>query len=315
MDGQSYNSQESPEQSLPINATTCDNITFTFKNSLNPTGSQTDVNWAHTCKYFGTQDKLFSCLPKTGLKICHININSIVRKLSELKIVLQHNPFHVVAVSETKCDATISDSELDIENYNIFRKDRNRHGGGVALYVKDDVSCRFENNITCDDIEALWVKLSPKHSETLLICVIYRPPNSSSSYFDLLNEMLSQAVTNTDVEMILLGDLNCDMCPNNIDSLSRSLEEMMSGFLFDQLIDVPTRVTTTSQTIIELIYSTDVENHSLNGVLKTSFSDHYMIFTVYGDADITQKENIIEWRDFKGFEFAEFNFFTFPSAF
>ena len=83
---------------------------------------------------------------------------------------------------------------------------------------------------------------------------------------------------------------------------------MMSGFLFDQLIDVQTRVTTTSQTIIDLIYSTDIENHSLNGVLKTSFSDHYMIFTVYGDADITQKENIIEWRDFKGFELAEFNF-------
>ena len=69
----------------PLNATTCDNNTSTSKNSLTytpSTGSQTDVNWALTCNYFGTQDKLFSCLPKTGLKICHISINSLVPKAS-----------------------------------------------------------------------------------------------------------------------------------------------------------------------------------------------------------------------------------------
>ena len=41
---------------------------------------------------------------------------------------------------ESKLDTSILDPEISIDNYKILRCDRNRHGGGVACYVRNDLS-------------------------------------------------------------------------------------------------------------------------------------------------------------------------------
>ena len=45
----------------------------------------------------------------------------------------------VLCLNKTRLSSNISDCEINIENYIIYRKDRNREGGGVAIYVKSDV--------------------------------------------------------------------------------------------------------------------------------------------------------------------------------
>ena len=47
-----------------------------------------------------------------------------------------------------------------------------------------------------------------------------------------------------------------------------------------QLITEPTRVTLTSGTTIDLIYASDELLHSHTGVICTTFSDHYAVYTV-----------------------------------
>ena len=47
------------------------------------------------------------------------------------------------------------------------------------------------------------------------------------------------------------------------------------------LIDVPTRVTAISRTLLDHIYTNDKSNSAVSGVLTTSdLSDHYGIFTI-----------------------------------
>ena len=46
----------------------------------------------------------------------------------------------VIIISESKLDKSVFDPEIYIENYEILRFDRNRHGGFVACYVRSDVS-------------------------------------------------------------------------------------------------------------------------------------------------------------------------------
>ena len=56
-----------------------------------------------------------------------------------------HNP-HIVAIQETKIDSSIAISEL-FPLYNIFRTDRNLHGGGVMLLIHKDMPLsELENN-------------------------------------------------------------------------------------------------------------------------------------------------------------------------
>ena len=87
-----------------------------------------------------------------GLKFVSININSIRGKKLELSAFLDFHQPHIVAIQETKIDSSIATSELFPEScpYNVYRKDRNLHGGGVMLLVHKDIShmpiMELENN-------------------------------------------------------------------------------------------------------------------------------------------------------------------------
>ena len=65
-----------------------------------------------------------------------------------------------MAIQETKIDSSIATSELFPESnpYNVYRKDRYLHGGGVMLLVNKDIShmpiTELENNS-----ESVWVKV------------------------------------------------------------------------------------------------------------------------------------------------------------
>ena len=97
---------------------------------------------------FGTSKNKFI----GGLKFVSININSIRSKKLELLAFLDFHQPHVVAVQETKIDSSIATSELLQEScpYNVYRKDRNLHGGSVMLLVHKDIShmpiVELENN-------------------------------------------------------------------------------------------------------------------------------------------------------------------------
>ena len=53
------------------------------------------------------------------------------------------NNIHLFTLSNTWLDSQILNSEIDISSYRVFRQDRNRNGGGVAVYPR--VCLEFEN--------------------------------------------------------------------------------------------------------------------------------------------------------------------------
>ena len=72
-----------------------------------------------------------------------ININSIRGKKNlELLTFRDFHQPHFVALQETKIDNSIATSELFPEScpYNVYKKYRNLHGGGVMLLVHKDMS-------------------------------------------------------------------------------------------------------------------------------------------------------------------------------
>ena len=46
----------------------------------------------------------------------------------------------VIGISESKHDEFVLQSEIQINNYDPVRRDRNRNGGGVACYIRSDIS-------------------------------------------------------------------------------------------------------------------------------------------------------------------------------
>ena len=64
----------------------------------------------------------------------------MLKHKSEIEMLLRENKIDILALNETKIDEVVSDSLIDIDGYNHERFDRNRHGGGVLVYVKDTIT-------------------------------------------------------------------------------------------------------------------------------------------------------------------------------
>ena len=73
---------------------------------------------------------------------------------------------------------SILNNELLPSSYNIFHKDKTSRGGGVLLAVHQPFSSYLL--FTSLNLEVLTVQI--KAHVSLLVCVVYIPPNSSSEY-------------------------------------------------------------------------------------------------------------------------------------
>ena len=111
----------------------------------------------------------------TNVTILYYNARSLYPKLDQLKVeCLVHNP-HVVCITETWLDSTITDSELYIPEFDIVRLDRNRHGGGVIIYFRSTFIC---NPLFMGDVnfECIVVSLRMDFFH-FYVCLLYRPPS------------------------------------------------------------------------------------------------------------------------------------------
>ena len=82
----------------------------------------------------------WSVFNSRGLHFIHLNINSLLPKIDELRNIAKLSNAAVIGISESKLDDSILSSEIHIDNYNTLHCDWNRHGGGVVCYIRNDLS-------------------------------------------------------------------------------------------------------------------------------------------------------------------------------
>lgn len=155
------------------------------------------------------------------LTFAHINICSL-RNI--IHVFLQLNKIDILAVSETHLNSYFQDSELIINGYSIYRKDRNKFGGGVTIYIHCHFPCKVRYDLIKDNIEAIWIQMHLPHLKPFLAGCCYRAPNSNVEYLDTLCEMMYH-ITEENREIYLLRDSNVDWLSENC-SLKSKLRSM-----------------------------------------------------------------------------------------
>ncbi|XP_072028290.1 uncharacterized protein [Amphiura filiformis] len=211
------------------------------------------------------------------------------------------NVFDIICVNETLCDQSIVDSELHLPGFNILRKDRKRDGGGVALYIRNTYNYKKRDDLSDGSVECIWAEITPPHRSPILVCAIYNPNGKNTEFSEKLSVMLSNASV-ADNEIVVLGDFNCDYSPNVSTKEVNDLKFVTEMHQLQQLICLPTRVTSHSKTIIDLFYTSKPELYSNCGVIQTSISDHYMIYAVRNCKPVKGEHKSIEYRCFKSFD-------------
>ena len=210
-----------------------------------------------------------------GLKIGCLNIRGLLSKIDEVKMILDECNFDIMGVCETFIDSNVSNNEISIYGYSIVKKNINRHGGGVSLYVKDCIDYSEITELVSEQVESVWIKLMYKK----MLGVVYRPPSSNNDYFNcVLNQIYHAHSLNENI--ILMGDLNYNYKFD--ESLScNTLHQIEVLYNMRQLITSPTRVTLTTSTLIDVLFTNDHNSHVMTGVYGTALSDNYLIYTVF----------------------------------
>ncbi|XP_077979525.1 uncharacterized protein LOC144434880 [Glandiceps talaboti] len=241
--------------------------------------------------------KPLSKLASSGISIAAYNINSLLCHLDNLRIALMDFPTDIICLSETKLDSSILDSEIKIEGYNLIsRKDRNRRGGGVACYVKSSIPALDRSQDVPTGLELTLTEIRLASSKPLIVGSIYRPPGPVQIdwYNDV--ERTTSVWNKVNIDFFLLGDFNVDVVKNPDSAMLSHLGDIG----LTQLIKEPTRVTSTSSSTIDLLFSSSTSiNHS--GVYPLSISDHYMIYCNYRAKPPKPKPGYIKARNFKTF--------------
>lgn len=145
------------------------------------------------------------------LNFLNWNANSIKNKKSEFMHILNDLKIDIAFVTETKLQDKI---KFKLPGYQIYRKDRNTRGGGVAIIAKKSLVHFEVQCIKTLHMETCAIKLKYSNHYITLICV-YNPPQHNKP---LIQKELKK-LFNIDKKVVMCGDFNAKHiswnCPVN----------------------------------------------------------------------------------------------------
>ena len=99
--------------------------------------------------------------------LAYLNINSLRNKIGDVRFLLQNLNISILIVSETKIDETFPNQQFIADSFQPpgdYRKDRNKHGGGLIGYVRNGIPNRrlkeFEPEnleIVCSEVNLILI--------------------------------------------------------------------------------------------------------------------------------------------------------------
>ena len=124
----------------------------------------------------------------------------------------------------------------------------------MYFFVKNSIKFSTRRDVNADDLENLCVQIQNPRSKPLLVVTWYRSPDSLTGIFQSF-EILLRKRDSLNIEYHLLGDINRNLAVSRYDNDTRKLVSITDVYGLHQLINEPTRITETSETLIDLIYS------------------------------------------------------------
>ena len=234
------------------------------------------------------------------LIIGNLNINSIPEKFDQLKVLISKN-LDILVITETKLDSTFPVTQFLIEGYKLYWIDRNRHGGGILVYVREGIpSKELSKHTQPSDIEGIFLEINLRKTRWLLFAC-YHPSSQSDDYFfknvgnslDLYFQDYSK--------FLLVGDFNAvetEPCLskflNQYDS--RSLGKASTSFKNPQ-----------NPSCIDLIITNSPKSFQNTESIPTGLSDfHNMVVSVLKSKVPKGKPKEIFYRNYKNFDNSNF---------
>ena len=193
------------------------------------------------------------------------------------------------------------------EGYNIVRKDRTSHGGGVAILYKDifkthSLEIETSNWKFPHSLEIAFNFFQLNHNKSFIIGVVYRTGNIENDIYNL--DLLFSQLISTTKNFYILGDFNINILTKPNEPMYRTVKKFISVInkhsLF-QCVEEPTR----ENSLLDLIISNDTRVISEKIKVKDYLVSDHLLTTVYVPITKLKKQNdykVVSYRDYKNID-------------
>ena len=226
--------------------------------------------------------------------IAHLNINSLRNKFGSLVQLINGN-IDILVIGETKLDATFPKKQFIIEGFKEpFRKDRNGDGGGVMIYVRDDIPCQEKAYKLPSNVEGIIVEINLRKMKFLLLGIYHSTNKKYGSTDDVFLREVGAVldVYSSYDKFLIVGDFN--MQEGNL-----VLDDFLDEFHAKNLVGEPTCFKSLGNpSCVDLFITNSSGSFMRTGAVGTGLSDfHKMIVTVMRTAFPKVGPLAVQYRD------------------
>lgn len=239
-------------------------------------------------------------------------------KIQEIEALLDENKCSgiitaFIAITESWLDPHVTDAQIHLSGYAVYRCDRNGRGGGVCLYIHENLSASNEQKYDDGICQSLCINL---FEDKICVIVVYRPPNADTQSFSSVVKFIKTCIDDIDesYQIILAGDFNF---PNvdwdkqrvshglglNTQASANQLLELLSSSLLSQYVNKPTR----GDNILDIFCTNNPYLVNSVEVTSTEISDHRIVQLIIStDFDLLDNTNSGQEK-FTGFAALDFS--------
>ena len=262
------------------------------------------------CKYYGVEDfNKLKIKSEKSFSVFHLNIHSVQAHINDLRILigmLDHR-FDFICLSESKIMKGIEPQiDIKIDGYQPPEGiPTEGEKGGVLIYAKNGINYLPRNDLniySSKELESQFIEVIESSGKNSIIGVIYRHPCMAPSIFnDEHLKNLSMKLSNENKRCFISGDFNFDLmkAENHTDTFE-FLEVMTTNFLLPT-ITIPTRINPRNNTLIDNIFSSEINPDLKSGNFTVGISDHlpsFMIIPKNNQQHLPKKHNLYKrnWK-------------------
>ena len=125
--------------------------------------------------------------------------------------------------------------------------------------------------MTNSSYQALWIEFQQSNDNENTCGIVCRQHNDTNEFLDYLSESLER-FNRHNHNIYLMGDFNIDLLKYKNCTYSQALLHCTQSFSMLPVLDKPTRVYGTSATLIDNIFTNNLENSIVGGNIVT---DHF----------------------------------------
>ena len=168
--------------------------------------------------------------------------------------------------------------DYKLPDYEMCHISRTNKKGGVAICINEYISYKLSENLSTsidNVLECVTIDICIIDKKVITVCSLYRQTDSN---IEVLNETLEHMFRNKKTTIYLCGDFNINLSNYDSHKGTRYFIDVLFSLGLFPLICKPSRITEYSATLIDNIFTNDLNNCFLNCLLINDINDHLPIF-------------------------------------